>query len=197
MTQDDSPVSSRSEITQILESIGHSTAGADAGRARDRLFTLVYDELRKMAAGLMRGERADHTLRPTALVHEAYLRLVGNIDGPWGGRAHFFGAAARAMRQVLVDHAREHAALKRGGGLHRVTLDESLGPSSSVEFEILAVDEAITRLSRLDARTARVAELRIFAGLLMDEIASVIGVSKRTVEADWSFALKWLGRALE
>lgn len=157
----------------------------------------MYEELRTLATNLMRNERPDHTLRPTALVHEAYLRLLPEAGSSrWESRAHFFGVAARAMRQILVDHARQRGAVKRGGGLQRVTLDEALVPDAPADMEIVALHDALERLSALDERMGRVVELRTFAGLTMAEIAHVLSVSKRTVDADWSFARKWLSQQL-
>ncbi len=150
-----------------------------------------------MAGDLMRRERPDHTLRPTALVHEAYLRLVdASPASPWENRAHFFGIAARAMRQILVDHARERSALKRGGGLQRITLDEPLAAADALDLDILAVHDALDKLAVLDERMARGVELRVFAGLTMTEVAEVLGVSKRTADGDWSVARKWLAKEL-
>ena len=143
----------------------------------------------------MRRERVDHTLQPTALVHEVYIKLVDQPLADWEDRAHFIGIATRAMRQILVDHARGRAAAKRGGGWHRVTLDESILGGRS-EFEMLAIDEALTNLTQLDERAARVAELRMIGGLSVKETAHVLGVSPRTVDNDWAMARMWLSRAL-
>lgn len=188
---DDSP---RPHVTELLEVLARS--GADAASARDQLFTLAYDELRAVAGNLMRGERSDHTLRPTALVHEAYLRLLGGGDLRWENRAHFFAIAARAMRQVLVDHARRKATAKRGGGLRRVTWEDIHAPTESGDLDVLAFHEALGKLSRLDERMGRVVELRAFGGLTVPEIAHVLDVSPRTVDGDWSVAKRWLGREL-
>ncbi len=144
----------------------------------------------------MRRERPDHTLRPTALVNEVYLRLVeGEVS--WEGRAQFFGIAARAMRQVLVDHARMRLAAKREGGRTRVTLDDQLPDmTSGPDLDVIDLNRALEKLSTVSERTARVAEIRLFTGLPMREIASIVGVSKRTVDGDWSMARLWLARAL-
>jgi RNA polymerase sigma factor (TIGR02999 family) len=188
------PEAERDETTRILLEIG--SARASDREARDRLFSSVYDELRRMAVDLMRRERPGHTLRPTALVHETYLRLVHPDRASWENRAHFFGIAARAMRQILVEHAREKAAQKRGGALTRITLDENLDQQPSRIHEILDLHSALERLSGMDERIGRVVELKIFGGLEMAELAHVLGVSKRTVEGDWTFARMWLGREL-
>lgn len=144
----------------------------------------------------MRNERADHTLQPTALVHEAYVKLADGTRVAWKGRAHFFGVAARAMRQILVDHARRHLAAKRGGVRHRVTLTgcEPVDPHDAVE--ILELDELLERFSALDSRAARVVELRVFGGLSVPEAAHLLGVSPRTVDGDWAVARMWLSREL-
>ncbi len=184
----------REEVARILGA-GSGQAVGDF-RPSDRLFELVYDELHAIAARLMRGERAGHTLRPTALVHEAYLRLVDVSQTNWQDRAHFLRTAARAMRQILVDHARRRLAEKRGGGLDRVTLDDAIGAQDNPTFEILALDDVLVRLSQLDERMCRVVELRVFAGMNMDEIAHVLFVSRRTAYDDWDVAKRWLSREL-
>ena len=142
----------------------------------------------------MRRERPGHTLQPTALVAEAFLRLVDETQVQWQDRAHFLGIAARVMRQILVDHARRRAAVKRGHELRRVTFDENLGHGSNQSFELLALHEALDRLAALDPRGARVVELRVFGGLTIDEIARLLDVSKRTVDNDWVVARMWLAR---
>jgi RNA polymerase sigma factor (TIGR02999 family) len=188
------PDPARSEVTLVLLELGRP--GVDREAAWDRLHALVYDELHDIAARLMRGEQDDHILRPTALVHEAYLRLVDADRIRHKSRAYFFGAAARAMRQVLVDNARARGAMKRGGGWHRVTLEDGLGLSASPDLDILALNEALTKLSLLDQRMGRIVELRTFVGLTVKEIAHILGVSSRTVDADWGLAKKWLSREL-
>jgi RNA polymerase sigma-70 factor, ECF subfamily len=186
------------DVTHLLQDLDNREADRDG--AAERLYAAVYAELHGIAAGLMRREREAHTLQPTALVHEAYLRLVDQTQGDWQNRAHFFGIAARAMRQILVDHARKHAADKRGGGWRRVTLDEQLAESvagaQQLSLEILALHEALEQLARDDPRMAQVVELRVFAGLHAREAAHVLGVSKRTVDEDWRVARMVLGRAL-
>ena len=169
--------------------------GADTG-ARDRLFTAVYEDLRRLARRLMRGRGNSATLRPTALVHEAYLHLIDQEHVSWENSAHFFGIAARAMRQILVDAAREKGALKRGGERTRVTLDESLAIKKEPVFEILDLHNALEKLDALDRRMARVVELRAFAGMELEEVAHILGVSRRTVVEDWRVARMWLKREL-
>lgn len=178
------------DITGILLELG-----PDHGRS-DLLYEAVYTELRQLAGGLMRRERIDHTFQPTALVNEAYLKLVDQTRIQWQNRAHFFGTAARAMRQVLVDHARRHLAQKRGGDRHRITLTDNIGLAAAASLEVLAVHDALEKLAQEDARMAKVVELRIFADLTGREIAHVLGVSPRTVESDWKVAKMWLSREL-
>jgi RNA polymerase sigma factor (TIGR02999 family) len=180
----------RDKITHVLREI--SVQGAGSRRATDWLFEVLYEELHRIAGTLMRAERPGHTLQPTALVNEAYIRLANQPSLQWENRAHFLGIAARAMRQVLVAHARKRSALKRGGDCPLLTLDENLGRSAPAALEILALDEALTRLGKVSDRMGRVVELRVFAGMKMTEIAHVLDVSKRTAANDWSFARKWL-----
>ena len=184
----------RTDITQILLELG--SGEGETQEVSNRLFRAVYDELRIMAGHFMRRERKDHTLQPTALVHEAYLKLVDQTRCEWESRAHFFGVAARAMRQILVDHARRHRASKRGGSWHRITLDENFQQSAEISFEILSLNRALEKLAREDERVARVAELRIFTGMISKEVAFLLGVSKRTADADWKVARMWLTREL-
>jgi len=186
--------SRQAQTIRLLATIGDQT---EFGReARDRLFCTVYDELRHLAAALMKRERRDHTLRPTAIVHEAYLKLIGPKHVSWESRAHFFGIAAHAVRQVLVDHARERAALKRGGGLTRITFEDDLAGECGQAHEMIHLNMAIEKLTERDARAARVVEFKIFGGLEMADAATILGVSKRTVEGDWTFAKMWLAREL-
>lgn len=187
-------VTTRLAVTRGLLEMG-SASSADP-RLVDHVFELVYEELHGIAASLLRRERPEHTLRPTALIHEAYLRLVDESQLAWENRMHFFGIAVRAMRQILVTHARERNRVKRGGQWRQVTLDEQLGAKGPSFFEILALDEALDRLAELDERTARVAELRLFTGLTMKEVAAVLGISKRTADGEWAVAKKWLRREL-
>jgi RNA polymerase sigma factor (TIGR02999 family) len=160
--------------------------------ALDRLVPLVYGELHKAAALALRGERAGHTLRPTALVHEAYMRMVGHQQAPWQNRAHFIGCAAQLMRRILVDSARARRARKRGGGETRVTLEEGIQAAPERDVEMLALDEALERLARLSERQAKIVELRYFGGLSVEETAEALGVSAATVKNDWALAKAWL-----
>ena len=157
---------------------------------------LVYDELRAMAAALLRQERPDHTLQPTALVNEAWLKLCHAPGQGWNDRHHFLAVAARAMRQILVDHARGRGRQKRGGGWLRVTLAETPSPSPLGTVDIIALDEAMTELEAFDTRKSQVVELRFFAGLTNAEVAEVIGVAPKTSEADWYMARAWLRKRL-
>jgi RNA polymerase sigma factor (TIGR02999 family) len=192
--------------TELLSRIGSDGDTAAAG-----LLPLVYDELRRLAGSYMRQERLDHTLQPTALVHEAYMRMIdpagtqGGGQQVWKNRAHFIGVAAKAMRRVLVDHARGHNAAKRGGrGAYgggarvweRVTLDEAIKCGEAGNTELLELDEALEKLAAVDPRGARVVELRFFGGLTIAETAEVLGVADSTVEDDWAMARAWLGREL-
>jgi RNA polymerase sigma factor (TIGR02999 family) len=184
----------RGEITVLLDSLSHGDL--EKAQATNRLFELVYAEMRRIAASLMNRERSGHTLQPTALVHEAYLRLVDQSRVRWEDRAHFFRIAVGAMRRILVDHARTRAADKRGGGWQRVTLDEAIGTDGGVEFEIVALDHALARLATMDDRMEQVVTMRVFGGMEMKEIAHALGVSERTVYDDWQVARRWLGREL-
>jgi RNA polymerase sigma factor (TIGR02999 family) len=157
---------------------------------------LVYNELRQLAASHLRRERSDHTLQATALVHEAYLRLVRQDSVNWQNRHHFFGAAANLMRRILVDHARGHAAEKRGSGISRVPLTEAIAMSQQQPAELLALDESLTRLAAVDPQQGRIVELRVFAGLSVEETAEILGVSPATVKRDWAVAKAWLLREL-
>ena len=162
--------------------------------ARDRLFVLVYQELRRRAAVQLRRERRDHTLRPTALVHEAYLRLLGQDRAQWQGRSQFFAIASEVMRRVLVDHARERKAAKRGGTAVRVALEEDVAAAEAREVDLIALDSALDELAAMDPRQSRVVEMRFFGGLDMAEIAEILDVSRATVDRDWRFARTWLYR---
>jgi RNA polymerase sigma factor (TIGR02999 family) len=178
------------QVTRILLAL----ADGDHGAA-ERLFPLVYDQLRALAAQQFRRERAGHTLQPTALVNQAYLALVGNEQITFRARTHFFATAAKVMRQLLVDHARSRMRGKRGGGRVRVPLRED---QITVEREedILAVEEALAALEQVDARQAEIVELRFYGGLTVEEVAEALGVSKRTVEAEWTMIRAWLRKAL-
>jgi RNA polymerase sigma factor (TIGR02999 family) len=176
-------------VTLLLD---QAAAGEQA--AVEALLPLVYSELRALAARMMESERRGHTLQPTALVNEAYAKLVGGASAPaWENRRHFFAIAARAMRQVLADHARLRNAEKRGGKGHRITLDENLTPSGEVtEIDLGALHDALEELGRLNERHARIVELRFLAGLQIEDVALALGVSRRTVELDWRAARAWL-----
>jgi RNA polymerase sigma-70 factor, ECF subfamily len=178
-------------VTTLLVAWG----GGDAV-AGEQLFSVIYGELRRRAAGHLRSERGGHTLQPTALVHEAYLRLR-NQHVTWQNRAHFFGVASQCMRRILVDHARRGRMAKRSGRLIQVTLDEGLARAPAPDIDVLALDEALTRLGTFDPRKSRVAELRFFGGLSLPEMAHVLNVSVATVERDWQAARAWLFAALK
>ncbi len=159
--------------------------------ARDRLFPHFYDELRRRAAAYLRRERRDHTLRPTALVHEAYLRLIGHRGG-WQNRAQFFGVASQMMRRILVDHARARSAAKRPASGLRVALQEDAAAVAPAEVDLVLLDKALDELAALDERQGRVVELRFFGGLSHEEVAETLGVSLATVNRDWRLARAWL-----
>jgi len=180
-----------SEATRLL-----NAAGQGDPRAAADLLPLVYEELRKLAHHRMRSERPDHTLQSTALVHEAYARLVGDGEVDWANRAHFFHAAAEAMRRILIEHARAKAGPMRGGGRKKLPLDVVDLAAEADPTQILALDEAISRLEREDADAARVVRLRFYAGLTTDEVAKAVGVSPRTIKRDWAFARAFLIRVL-
>jgi RNA polymerase sigma factor (TIGR02999 family) len=184
----------RPDATLILQNL--TALEGDHRDATDRLFALVYDELRHIAAKLMARERPDHTLQPTALVNEAYLKLIDQTRVSWRDRAHFLRIAARAMRQILVDHARARRREKRGGGMTRVTLDDAMGDVKDPALDVIELDDALSRLSNADDRAARVVELRVFGGMNTDEIAHVLEVSRRTIYSDWDVARAWLTREL-
>ena len=182
------------EVSRILKSL--AAQQDDQEEATAHLFEAAYQELRRLAAGLMANERRDHTLQTTALVNEAYLRLIGDTPVDWQSRAHFFGIVASAMRRVLVEHARRRSAEKRGGGWEKITLVENLNLAGSSELDILELDRTLTRFAQIDPRAARVVELRVFGGFKEKEIAEVLGVSERTVRGDWRVAAMWLSREL-
>lgn len=179
------------EVTQLL----HRLNAGDKGAA-EQLVKLVYDELRRLAAACMRQERVDHTLQPTALVHEAWLRLVEQREWNLENRAHFFGTAARVMRRILVDHARAANAEKRGGDQVMVSLENALAIAVEHPTRLLELHRALERLDHLDQRRARIAEMRFFGGLSVDEIAEMSGVAPRTVDRQWRAARAWLSREL-
>jgi RNA polymerase sigma factor (TIGR02999 family) len=179
------------DVTGLLVAWGEGEKSA-----LDRLLPLVYAELRRIARNRLRHERAEHTLQPTALVNEVYLRLVGVKGVAWHNRAQFFAICARLMRQVLVDAARAHRGAKRGGGTIRVMLDDAHVRIDGPPAEVIALDDALQALARIDERKSRVVELRFFAGLDGEETAAVLGVSTDTVARDWKFAKTWLYREL-
>lgn len=179
------------EISQLLLNWSNGDVAA-----RERLLPLVYDELRILARKYLSRERADHTLQPTALVHEAYLRLVDQQHVAWQNRAQFFGLAATLMRNILVDHARRHRAEKRGGGEYELSLSEADRYSEQSNIKLIALDEALNQLARSSPQHAQVVELRYFGGLTIEETANVLGISHATVERDWTFARAWLKKEL-
>ena len=179
-----------SEVTQLL----HAACQGDPGAA-DALLPLLYTELRALAGRIMQGERRAHTLQPTALVHEAFLRLVGSDEG-WQNRVHFVRIAARAMRQILVNHAVAKRAEKRGGDGNRVPLDEWVATYEARSIDLVALDEALKRLAELDPVQCQIVECRFFGGFTMEEIAELMGEPLRSVERDWSLARAWLRRQL-
>jgi RNA polymerase sigma-70 factor (ECF subfamily) len=192
--RDQPEVKSSPDVTALLL----SWSGGEQSAA-DRLIPAVYEELHRQAARAMRREGHEHTLQTTALVHEAYLRLVDQQRVEWRNRAHFFGIAAEVMRRVLVDHARARDAAKRGGGVQRITLSEALGVSSDGgggDADVLALHEALERLALLDPGQARLVELRYFDGLTIEESAETLGVSPATVKREWALARAWLRREL-
>lgn len=166
-------------------------------QAFDRLVPLVYDELRRLARNYLRRERPDHTLQPTALVHEAYLRLANHIEVRCNSRAHFFGIAARLMRQILVEHARSRNAMKRGGIATKVTLSKAAAFFSERSSDLLALDDALNALAHIDPEKARIVELRFFSGLTIDETAEALGISSATVTRQWRLARAWLYRRIK
>lgn len=165
-------------------------------RAADALFPMLHDDFLALARSFMSRERVDHTIEPTALVNEAYLRLVDQRQADWRSKSHFMAIGAKAMRRVLVDHARTKGRFKRGGGVDRIELSEELALSPNRNEDILAVDEAIEKLSSLDERQGKLVELRFFGGLSMKEVAEVLGVSLRTMESDWTMVRAWLRKEL-
>jgi len=169
---------------------------AEGDSAFEALLPLVLDELKELARGFLRGERVDHTLQPTALVHEAYLRLVDQTVSDVQDRRRFLAVASRAMRHILVDHARRKRAKKRGGAAQQLSLDENLAPPQRRNVALEELEEALSRLESIDPRKARVIELRFFGGLTIRETAEVLDVSPKTVEADWYFSRAWLAREL-
>lgn len=175
---------SEKQITQLLQEFRdgqHDTL--------DKLLPMVYDELRQLANSYLRKERNNHTLQPTALVHEAYLRLIGQNEIEWQNRAHFFGVSARLMREILIDYARSKNRQKRGGEFKtQILLDEAVSFSKETQLDVIAVDEALSKLEKLDARQARIVEMKFFGGLKVEEIGEVLDISSATVKREWSTA---------
>ena len=179
------------DVTRLLQALGLDEPAVQG------VLPLVYDELRRLAGSYLRRERRDHTLQPTALVHEAYMRLVDQRGGDWQNRSQFYGIAAQMMRRILIDHAREHLAAKRGGGAKQVTLSGIETPADSDDaVEILALHEALEKLAALDERQAKVVELRYFGGLSVEEAAEALEISPATVKREWATARAWLKREL-
>jgi RNA polymerase sigma factor (TIGR02999 family) len=187
----------RDRVTEIVAGL---TSGSESAHASaEEMLPLVYDELRRLAQWHMGRNVEGHTLQPTALVHEAYLRLVDQSRVGWSGRTHFIAFASKVMRNLLIDHARRRASAKRGGGARRVTLVDGVEPEAGGEIgldRLLSLNDALDRLAEHDGRQARVVELRYFGGLKVEEVAEVLGLSKRTVEAYWTHARAWLLREL-
>jgi RNA polymerase sigma factor (TIGR02999 family) len=181
----------RNEVTELL--LAWNTGDRSA---LDRLMPLVYQELRRLARQYMRSESPDHSLQATVLVNEAYIRLVDQQRVNWKNRAHFFGAAAQIIRRVLVEHARARGRLKRGGDALKVSFDEEIGPRSEVQWDLVALDDALNQLAKLDPQQERVVELRYFTGLSIEETAEALGISSATVKRDWATARAWLFRAM-
>jgi RNA polymerase sigma factor (TIGR02999 family) len=179
------------EVSGLLLAWGHGDLGA-----RDNLVPLVYGELRRRAAVYLRHERVDHTLQPTALVHEAYVRLIGQDRVAWQNRAHFFGVAAQLMRRILVDHARARRAAKRPWAECRIALEEQHAVTTPFDVDVMLLDQALVELAAVDSRQAQIVELRYFAGLSEREIAEVVAVSRSTVTREWRFARAWLHRRM-
>jgi len=179
--------SSSPDVTVLLSELTRGNKEAE-----EKLVPLVYDELKRLARSYMRRERPEHTLQATALVHEAYLKLIKQQSVNWQGRSHFFAIAAQLMRRILIDHARGHLREKRGGTKVILPLDEGLVFSPEHSEELVKLDEALERLSKLDARQSRIVELRFFGGLSVEETAKFLGISPKTVKRDWSVAKVWL-----
>ena len=181
-----------SEVTRILDAIHEGDA-----QAADKLLPVVYEELRKLAAAKMAKEAQEHTLQPTALVHEAWLALTGDENGQWDGRAHFFGAAAEAMRRILINNARRRQARRHGGGQQRLDVHELEIAATGKDDEMLAVNEALEKLAAHDAAKAELVKLRYFVGLSNAEVAGLLGISEPTVKRQWTYAKAWLLAAIE
>jgi len=183
------PSTRNGDVTRLLSDWSNGDR-----RALDELLPLVYDELRHLANAYLKRERDGHTLQSTALVHEAFLRLVNQHDVQWQGRAHFFGIAAQMIRRILVDHARAQRAAKRGAGAVRIDLGEELAVAQQRDLDLIVLDDALERLATMDERQSRIVELRFFAGLSVEDTADVMGISTATVKREWSSARAWLFR---
>jgi RNA polymerase sigma factor (TIGR02999 family) len=185
-------------LTQTPQNVTPLLIGWSKGdkEALDKLVPLVYDELRRQAARYLRHERVGHTLQTTALIHEAYLRLVDQKNVQWQNRAHFFGIAAKLMRRILVDHARTKKRAKRGGSDIRVSLSDANLKAQAQDLDIVALDEALERLAAIDEQQSRIVELRFFSGLTVEETAEILSISTATVKRDWSMAKAWLHREI-
>ena len=183
---------SRDGVTELLSRWNDGDV-----EARDALIPLVYDELRRVAKRYLAGQRSNHTLQATALVHEAYLRLVNHKAGNWQGRTHFFALAAQMMRQILVDHARAHSAAKRGGGAVTLVLEDDVAGKPDINLDLIGLDRAMKRLASLDARQSQIVELRFFGGLSIEEAARVVEISPATAKREWATARVWLHHAME
>jgi RNA polymerase sigma factor (TIGR02999 family) len=180
-----------SDVTQLLQGWREGDS-----KALDALLPLVYKELRRLAHFQLRAERADHTLQSAALVHEAYLRLVGMNVPQWESRTHFFAIAAQLMRQILVDYARRHRADKRGGRVCKLSLEDAMVAPRQTDVDVIALDDALQALARIDERQSRVVELRFFAGLSLEEISKAMEIGPATVQRDWTAARAWLHREM-
>ena len=185
-------------MTQTPENVTQLLIGWSKGdkEALDKLLPLVYNELHRQAAAYLRRERVGHTLQTTALIHEAYVRLVDQKNVHWQNRAHFFGIAAQLMRRILVDHARTKKRVKRGGSNIRVSFSDATIKTEAQDLDIVALDQALERLARIDEQQSRIVELRFFSGLTVEDTAEVLGISPATVKRDWSMAKAWLHREI-
>ncbi len=191
MAHTETPPQNQADVTALLVDWSNGDR-----HALDELMPRVYGELRRLAGGYLRRERAEHTLQSTAIVHEAFLRLVNQREVQWQSRAHFYGIAAQMIRRILVDHARSHHAGKRGAGAIRIELEEGMAVSAKQEVDLVGLDSALERLAALDERQSRIVELRFFTGLSVEETAEVMSLSTATVKREWSSARAWLYREI-
>lgn len=183
---------SAEQITRMLNEVGRGSKAS-----LDKLLPIIYDELRRISSRYLRDEYREHTLQTTELVHEAYIKLLGSRDISWQNRGHFFGIAARTMREILVDYARQRNARKRGSGESPLSLDEARYVPAESDDQLLALDEALRRLESVDQRSSRIVELRYFSGLRIEEVAEALDISVATVKRDWGFAKAWLYREMQ